>query len=207
MGEQGGERACNTGQQRSFTVNNGHSKTGPDQGRNALTRHNARMPSGVRFPPAPRCDVARHPGQPEPPFRVRAASFFGVRRGRRTLPGTRSLDAWPSRSCGGRTDRRDRRRDCHSPVCDGVTGGPSPTAPITTHVPVLSIRWAHPPVASMSGFRPTALASLCCTRWWLRDRAVGACVAGRRLRPSSRTIMDSRPIAGLIGASPRALIC
>jgi hypothetical protein len=34
-----------TGQQRSLTVNNGHSKTHSDQGGNALTRSGARIPS------------------------------------------------------------------------------------------------------------------------------------------------------------------
>jgi hypothetical protein len=53
-GGRGGKRAGNTGQQRSLTVNNGHSKTGPDQGRSPLTRYDARISLGVRFPPAPR---------------------------------------------------------------------------------------------------------------------------------------------------------
>jgi hypothetical protein len=52
-GGRGGKRAGNTGQQRSLTVNNGHSKTLADQGRNALTRHDAPICAGVRFPPAP----------------------------------------------------------------------------------------------------------------------------------------------------------
>ena len=33
-----GKRTGHTGHQRSLTVNNGHSKTGADLGRNALTR-------------------------------------------------------------------------------------------------------------------------------------------------------------------------
>ena len=52
-GRAGRKRAGNTGQQRSLTVNNGHSKTGPDQGRSPLTRYDARISLGVRFPPAP----------------------------------------------------------------------------------------------------------------------------------------------------------
>jgi hypothetical protein len=43
----------NTGHQRSLTVNNGHSKTGADQGRNALTRVGEDSCKVVRFPPAP----------------------------------------------------------------------------------------------------------------------------------------------------------
>ena len=49
-GGRGGERAGHTGQQRSLAVNYGHSKIGPDQGGNALTRHEGPKPSGVRFP-------------------------------------------------------------------------------------------------------------------------------------------------------------
>jgi hypothetical protein len=50
----GGRRAGGAGIVRKTQVNNGHSKTGPDQRRNAPTWHDARIHSGVRFLPAPR---------------------------------------------------------------------------------------------------------------------------------------------------------
>jgi hypothetical protein len=48
-----GKRTGNTGQLRSLTVNNGHSKFHADLGRNALTRLGEDLLVGVRFPPAP----------------------------------------------------------------------------------------------------------------------------------------------------------
>ena len=45
-----GKRTGNTGQQRSLTVNNGHSKTGHDQVDNALTRLGEHGWMRVRFP-------------------------------------------------------------------------------------------------------------------------------------------------------------
>jgi hypothetical protein len=45
-----GKRTGNTGHHRSLTVNNGHSKTGPEQGRNAVTRAGEDSCKVVRFP-------------------------------------------------------------------------------------------------------------------------------------------------------------
>lgn len=50
---EGGKGRTGREKGRVTPVNNGHSKTNPDQGRNALTRDNAEVPSWVRFPPAP----------------------------------------------------------------------------------------------------------------------------------------------------------
>jgi hypothetical protein len=55
-----GIRTGNTGHQRSLTVNNGHSKTRPDQGCNALTRAGEDRCKVVRFPPSSTTPENRH---------------------------------------------------------------------------------------------------------------------------------------------------